>query len=338
MHTPVPVSTPVQTPTALPTPNHTGFGVESLSFVGARGFAIGSFGSTTLLEESDDDGATWHIVGKVPVPECITNVCAGYRLRFGSPDVGYAYGDSVLLVTHDGGHVWTERQSALDTGTIDLAAYGSTAAIQAFGGGPCGCVLEYTTNGGVAWRNTGVSPISGSNSGDRLAMESDIAYATQLGNPAGGGEGAAPIYVSTDQGKTWHVRAMPCGELPLIGDMAATGGHVVGVLCIDRTTLPFTLTLRISGDGAQTFGAASAPVPGTVSTGMLAIASSSLAAVANDSGVLLTSDGGARWHRMLTCFADWLGFESTSQLHVLCGNTLWRSGNGGRTWSGYTFS
>jgi BNR/Asp-box repeat len=328
----------VSTPEPTPTANHTGFAVEGISFVGGRAFAIGSLGSATLLEVSDDAGASWHIVGKVPVSECTTNVCVSYRLEFGSSEVGYAYGDSELLVTHDGGHHWTQQQSALDIGTIDLAVDGPAAAIRAFGGGPCGCVLEYTTNGGATWRSTGVSPISGSNSGDRVRMQSDIAYATQLGNPAGGGEGGASIYVSTDQGKTWDIRATPCGALPLIGDMAATSGHVVSVLCVDRTTQPFTYTLRISGDGAQTFGAASAPVPGAMSSGTLAIASSSVAAVANGSGVFVTTDRGAHWHRTLSCFAGWLGFESTIELHVLCGNTLWRSNNAGKTWSSYTFS
>lgn len=334
--TPGVASTPGQTPTASPTPNHAGFAVEGVSFVGGTAFVIGSIGSTTLLEESDDAGASWHLVAKVPVPQCTTNACVSYRLRFGSSEVGYAYGESVLLVTHDGGHHWTQQQSALYTGTIDLAVYGS-GAIRAFGAGPCGCVLEYTTDGGATWRSTGVSPISGSNSWDRVAMESDIAYATQLGNPAGGGEGGAPIYVSADQGNTWSVRATPCGALPLIGDMAATSGRVVSVLCIDRTTQPFTVTLRISSDGARTFGAASAPVPGTVSSWTLAIASSSVAAVANDSGVFVTTDRGAHWHRTLPCFAGWIGFESTTEVHVLCGNTLWRSSNAGQTWGSYTF-
>jgi hypothetical protein len=346
-HTPVPVgkgATPGathtlgQTPTALPTPNHTGFVVEGLSFVGARGYAIGSIGSSTWLEESDDAGATWRAVGKVQVPACTTNVCVDYALRFGSAEVGYAYGDSALLVTRDGGHVWAQRQSALYTATLDLAASGSSAAIRAYGSGPCGCVLDYTTDGGRTWKDTGVSPTSGSNGWDRVAMRSDIAYATQLGNTAGGGDGGAPVYVSINQGRMWTLRATPCGNGPLTGDIAATAGYVVAVLCIDRMTQPYTLTVRVSRDGARTFGAASAPVPGNDFTGTLALATSSVAAVANHSGVYVTGDQGAHWQRTLTCVATWLDFESPTEAHALCGNTLWRSSNTGRTWSGYTFS
>jgi hypothetical protein len=291
-----------------------------------------------MLAESDDAGASWHFVGTVPEPPCITAQPCVRSVRFGSADVGYAYGDSVLLVTHDGGHNWSQQQSVQYTGTFDIATYGPNAAIRAYGTEPCGCTLEYTANGGQTWRDTGVSPTSGGNSTDRVLMQSDIAYATQLGNTAGGGGGGAAVYVSTDQGGTWRARATPCGQAPLTGDMAATGGQVVAVLCIDRTTQPYTVTLHVSSDGGQTFGPASQPVPGGAVSGSLAVASRSVVAVGNASGVLITTDRGAHWGRTLGCNVSWLGFESATEAHALCGNTLWRSGDAGRTWSSHTFS
>ena len=323
--------------TAPPVP--AGFKVEDLSFASGDAFALGSVDGVATLAESDDAGAIWHLVGTLPTTTCPTEGSPGpcLRLRFGSSGVGYAYG-FIFLVTHDGGRHWIQQPSPQFTWAQDLAASGPSSAVRAHGSAPCGCTLQYTTDGGASWHDTGVSPVSDSNSTDRVLMQSDISYATQLGNPAGGGEGAAAIYVSTDNGRTWSTRATPCGQQPLTGDMAATTSHVVAVVCIDRTTQPGTLTLRVSTNGAVTFGGASAPVPSGGFQALLGLGSASVAAVGTDSGVYITTDGGAHWHRTLSCQPTWVGFESATEAHVICGDTVYRSNDAGETWQGYTFS
>ncbi|MDQ6850162.1 MAG: hypothetical protein M3070_09375 [Actinomycetota bacterium] len=332
-----PASTVAVVPTAPPPPVPAGFVVEDLSFAGDAAFALGHVGNTSRLAESDDAGASWHLVADVPEPPCVNTQPCVDRVRFGSAEVGYAYGEAVLLVTHDGGHHWRQQLSGSDTGTLDLATYGSDAAVRAYGAAPCVCTLQYTSDGGQTWRDTGVSPTSRSNSSDRVLMQSNVAYATQLGNPAGGGEGGAAVYVSADQGRTWAARATPCGQIPLIGDLAAAGSLVAAVLCLDRSTQPYTITLRLSSDAARTFGAASSPVPGAAVDGILAVASDTVVAVGNPSGAFISTDRGAHWRRTLACGAGWLGFESATQAHALCGNTVWRSSDAGQTWSSYSF-
>ena len=221
---------------------------------------------------------------------------------------------------------------------VDLAAYGDRA-VRAVGSIPCICRLEYTVDGGRTWRDTGTAPSSPSNATTKVVLQSDIAYATQLGNPAGGGDGPAPLYVSTDGAKTWSVRSTPCPGHQLTGDIAATAGHSVAILCLDRSTTPYSATVLISTDGGHTFRAGSQPVgvtPGQL--GGLALAGRAASAVATESGVLLSTDGGQHWRQTLSCGPSWLGFESATEAHAVCGgNTVWRSNDGGQTWQKFSF-
>ena len=117
-----------------------------------------------------------------------------------------------------------------------------------------------------------------------------------------------------------------------------TWPHAVGVLCLDRTTDPYTVALRLSSDSAAAFDVASTPVPGGGALATLGLGSASIAAVSTNSGVYLTTDSGAHWQKTLPCFARWLGFESPTEAHALCGDTVYRSSDSGETWSSYRFS
>ena len=338
-----PSGSPAGTAAPLPaTPVPAGFIVEDLSFAGARDFALGTAHGTLMLAGSDDSGRTWRLIGDVPQGACPvqTRPCVS-RIRFGSANAGYAFAPG-LLTTTDGGAHWTMQAVAPLRGSVlDLAAYGPQAAIEAFGSAPCGCTLRYTTDSADHWHATGVSPTSGSNSSDKVLMQAGIAYATQLGNTAGGGDGGAAVYVSLDGGMTWSTRAVPCGQNPLTGDIDATSGNIVAVLCIDRTVQPYDVSLRISGDGGHTFGPAGEPVPGGGEYSIaLAVAGRASAAIATHSGVVLTNDSGQHWRSVLACAASWLGFESATEAHAVCagGKTIWRSSDGGPSWQSFTFS
>ncbi len=333
------------TPSAAPapplpsTPVPAGFTVQDLSFAGGRAFALGRVHGTLMLAGSDDSGRSWRLIGTLPTGSCAATKgapCINF-VRFGSTTVGYSFLPS-LMTTTDGGAHWVEQTVPNGQGGVfAVAAYGSQRAVESFGSVPCGCTLRYTMDAGAHWVDSGFSPTSGGNSDDKVVMQSDIAYATQIGNSAGGGAGGAAVDASTDGGATWHTRGVPCGQGPLTADIAATSGDIVAVLCLDRTVQPYVVTLRVSRDGGQTFGAAGAAIPSPVAQEGLGLASASSAAVGTSSEVLLTNDAGQHWHKVLGCGPDWLGFESATEAHAVCGNTIWRSSDGAASWQGYTF-
>ena len=338
--------TPAPLP-AVPVPR--GFQIDDLTFAGGRSFALGFATDVdhVMLAASDDSGASWQLIGALPPLLCPGPAACVYNLRFGSTGTGYAWGPGGLLVTHDGGRTWSRRSLPPVGGSstiLDLAAYGDRAAVAIVGEGPCGCDVEYTSDGGSTWHDSGFSPPTAANSRDVVSMQAGIVYAAALGNPAGGGSGSAPVAVSTDGGRSWATRANPCSGGDLNGDLQTAGSGVVVVECLHRASEPWTSTLAISTDSAVTFSAHSSPVSANSSaitfTAMAAASAHRLGIVRpQDSGGLqISADGGQHWHSVLGCSPIWFGFESATEAHAMCGaNQVSRSFDGGESWQTYTF-
>jgi photosystem II stability/assembly factor-like uncharacterized protein len=334
-------STPPASSTASGTgssgPTEPGFLVGDVTFVGDLGWALGTTGCATgrcaALARSTDDGRSWS-----PMPAPPHGV---HHLRFATDQVGYAFSDSTLFVTGDGGRTWTRQPGGADAlETLD----GNVLRVVDQGGCPPGCTysVQIAAIGASSWQTVSLPGNQGGGAGVQLVRTGSVSAIEVYGNPAGGAPAQAVLFTSADDGASWTRRGEPCpqqqpsstnphGEVDSSLLTSAADGSLT-VLCTprDQTSWQFTTT---STDGGAHFRTGYRRALGSAGIASLGAASASVVVVSSDL-MYRSADGGHRFAKVAGPVA-WLGFASSTVGHAIAADrrTVWTTTDAGNSWS-----
>ena len=361
--TPSAAASTTPSPTAAPTgPIPAGFVGADLSFVSANnGWALGTAPcatpTCTSLLSTSDGGKSWSgrpapVAALVGDKACTDQRTCISSLRFADSQHGYAFGGA-LITTNDGGASWTRQVSPY----VDaLEATGGTVlrVVHTSAGCPPGCTytVQRAAVGSATWKTLDTAALEGNRA--LLFRQGKAAYVFVLKNPAGGaGDAHASLLVSRDDGSTWAQRNDPCGlsapnapeELDATAAAVAPDGSLA-VLCANRSSQRGSVV--VSTDQARTFGPAAA-LPSNALGVSVSAASRSRFVVSATNGpsyeLLLTTNTGATWTRVAStpniagATKGFLGFTTASVATAAQPDRrhLWRSLDGGATWSSQTW-
>ena len=366
-------TSPSTSPVALVPPSGgavpAGFRAVDLTWTSTtEGFALGTApcqtAPCTSIVRTTDGGQHW--VGlpapKAELTEDGTQKCASNcvtNLRFATPLIGYAYGETTMYLTTDGGAHWVKQDGGahaleIADGIVVRIAYARADCPDVGTGSGCPFKLLRAPVGSNAWQDIRL-PAGALNTGVTLARSGPLVVVGTFGNPAGGAEDAhAVLFSSTDDGATWSRRADPC---PTIG-AGSTAAHEVDttqittaadrsvtVLCQERgdQNLRFTMT---STNAGQSFVRTGQNLPDSADGTELLAAASARTLFVQIATLVGSSNAGATW-RAVTAPAQLssVGFESATVGHGIGVRTagtvgspvVWRTYDAGATWQSYTF-
>jgi len=324
----------------------TNFKVDDITWAGPDlGWALGradcpnSSGSCIAMVHTTD-GKSWHVVtnplgSQVDVAgcdaRCVTNI------RFATPQVGYAFSQSILYMTDDGGATWHLQDGGayaletLDNNVIRLVADHSGCP------GPCNLRVQLSDIGSRAW-TTVMLPGSPIQTGTvQLVRAGSSAFISTFDGHAGS-DVARPMYVSTDDGRTWTQRADPCVALGdrfvTVNIMTAADGSL-SVVCWNQ----LRSVIRTSTDDGRTFTPAQAEFDVAV-----VVAAASATTFVGDTGTayVVSTNRGASWQTVIRDSSSGTpscGFESSTIGRCIShdGSTIWTTRDAGAHWSAVTF-
>ena len=319
-----------------------------------------------IIKYTDDGGRTWTMVptpaGRTLLSGGSTYTCQNSggcvtHLVFVNRDDGYLFGPD-LFTTTDGGRAW-HRQAGEATVALQIVApgvvwrltYDSTGCP-----GPCRItLLQQAVGSSTAW-STVRAPFNGTGTffaPQIVSTDTARVLVAFYGHIAGGVTSHAFFYVTGNEGRSWSLRADPCGRTGRVEDDAydtsATGPGVVVVGCVAKSDSNTGFVL-VSRDGGRTFGPRR-PVPPTDLSMIDAVSASTIVlATGNISGggpltyTLETStNGGVTWRTVVrdpetltssTPGESYLGFVSPTVGHWIgYGNKLWTTTDGGEHWT-----
>jgi photosystem II stability/assembly factor-like uncharacterized protein len=355
--TSTPTLTPMPTLAATPSPvTASGFRPLSLTFVSATdGWVLGTGvcpNSCVWIYHTTNGGATWTRSGAPPATSTgcydATAPCVD-TLRFATPELGFAFGINwgAVYRTDDGGATWT-LMPVTDVSAMALVGDDALRLQASDGGCSTGeCQLKRSTDGGTIW-STADQPVLTPEGlqGDVFLQADGHAYMVGYGNPAGGGPETAELYRSSTFGATWTPGTDPCANgspgRPITVDVDAAAAGVLGIDCLANLGDSQRGFVLVSTDGGAHFGPAHAS---PASFQGFAIASASVLAEATSAGLSVSHDGGVTWTSTYSCPAEnkgdngiaFVGFESATVAHLMCGDSIARSADGGLKWTTYTF-
>jgi photosystem II stability/assembly factor-like uncharacterized protein len=335
-----------------------GFTAQDLSFVTTQhGWALGTApcgtASCTIELVTTDGGSTWSRRPAPTLPRTCTPDACVTRVRFADEKVGYAFGPSLYL-TNDGGKTWS-RQSTSPVYGLEIAAGTVSRVVSREDGCPgCTFVVQSSDVGSVVW--------STRHSSDLLRADAAmVRYGSRLAvplfaNPAGGaGDAHASLLLSTDSGTTWTTREDPCGPTSSNAvdevdarELSFGPEGLLVALCQPRTAQNAASAVRMSADSGRTFGPARS-TPG-IAVHVAAVSADRIVAEVWDGStdaLILSRDGGRIWTRVaeqpMPNGADsshgFLAF-STRLTGTWVGSdesAVWRTTDGGATWTQHSF-
>jgi photosystem II stability/assembly factor-like uncharacterized protein len=294
-----------------------------------RGWVLGAArcGAKTCTDviATTDGGVTWKLRGRVPaqippVGEPGTGVSA---IRFGTPAAGWSFGPR-LYHTSNGGRSWARRPvPGRGRQILALAATATTtyAIVSpcAFGTGLCRgrgplSLWRTATRTGRTWTRIPVTlPI---NDFAALAAHGTTAYALDSQRDVNGRRDR--LYASTDSGRHFSARPVPCDRLPgsALWEAVATSATRVALLCFGPAgPQPGQATktvYRSASTGKSWIFAGATPVPGAQ------LQSTHLAASRSGNLAVTTASGGS--------------FIYLNVSHRRAWTTAVALGDGGRGW------
>jgi photosystem II stability/assembly factor-like uncharacterized protein len=285
-----------------------GFTAQDFTFVSNdHGWLLGtapcSSPPCTSITRTTDGGRTW--VG-IPAPRadlepngqngCDADQPCVRGIRFANDGVGYAYGSTALYLTTDGGAHWSRQSGQADA--IEIVNGTALRVSHDMPGCPPGCGYQVSTApvGATSWR-TVTAPGAVTGNAAQLLRVGHRAFLTVYRNPAGGaGNAQATLLASGDDGQHWTTRPDPCGEPggkeADSRQMAVAPDGSLTVLCQVREDQ--TVFVVTSTDGGATFGQHH-PVPGGSGAGAVGAASARTLVVAAGGTLYRSADGGASW-------------------------------------------
>ncbi len=276
-------------------------------------------------------------------------------LRFADPEDGYAFDSNpggAFWVTHDGGRHWAQPSFA---STHDVLGFGTGggyafALVGSCSNGTCSDVsLERSPVGSEQWADLAV-PVPSSGVDDLATM---TVHGTNLWFSLTVSANASQqlLVEGTGSGASFNTYQSPCSP-GLGGTIQATSDDVVWAVCPSGMMAE---AFRSSDGGASWEQLSSAGQ--LVNSSVLGAASDTTALIAPSSQAPLmrTTDGGATWPNVNpsgtgSAWWSWIGFTDAGTGSALLVETnmpagwpwphgpspeqLWRTSDGGATWSG----
>jgi photosystem II stability/assembly factor-like uncharacterized protein len=305
-----------------------GFEAVSFTAVSERTFwLLGTVpchgGRCTAILRTEDGGRSFTGVHAPALPTSGTTP----ELRFADRLDGFVYVPwrGVFYATHDGGRSW--RRLALGRVLGFATGSGNVYVVTSRR-------LEYSRVSANAWR---ARPLPFPSDGSPLDLEAHGANLWLLGTQRATGSFHDDLARSNDAGRTFRTRAGPC--VPgLGGELAPTSTNVVWAVCP---------TGMLGGAWRSTNGGVSFArlhTPQLVNAAQIAPASATTAVLDRGVGVRLlrTTDGGKEWRPPKTpgraTSIMWVGFTDARVGAALvqtdlAKTALWRTADGGATWS-----
>lgn len=293
----------------------------------------------TRVGRTDDGGA--HFTGLVAADSW---PCGGYRaatnLAFDDHGDGFLYGTG-LFVSHDGGSSWAATPTPEPVVAVAALGY-SVWMVQAAcpaAGAPGGCrlALSVSADGGRSWTRAATlgSALAGGNAGGlfepaqgqtwlvRTSTTAAYLMAPPLPDPTGAPD-AAPLWHTTDAGRTWTTGDIPCSMAALSVVVSAAPGGKLWAVCAGQPSAGYQgKTVQTSTDGGATWQLqARCTLPSVTSTtatcrghppdfgylgGIDAVSDGTAFLVGPRSALMVSRDGGATWDAVTSVAASTAG-------------------------------
>lgn len=267
---------------------------------------------------------------------------------------GYAFStgpDGAFFDTHDGGEQWA--QAGFLTGR-ELLAFGTGAGYALALAGTCpngscsALVLERSPVGSDDWVGLPVPVLAGSDQVATMAVHgSDLWFSVTTAAT----QSNQLLVASSDSGTTFATYKSPCFA-GLGGSIEAASSSVLWAVC---PTGMLAEAFRSTDSGAQWSTLTSAGELGNSTQLAPASATTAVLEQGSQSPVLRTKDGGTTWQTVYPSangawYWNWIGFTDSATGSALRSEAnapanwpwpngpspeqLWRSSDGGATWSG----
>ncbi len=327
-----------------------------------------------LVASTSDGGSVFGELIPVNTWPCSGSPQVG-ALAFDDHGDGFAYGPE-LFITHDYGATW-----------IQLAQPGQVLSVEALGSSiwmvEAGCPLSTnpqqlcplqlleSEDGGSSWSpvaapvglsmDNGYSASSGQTWLLRVGQTAAYLSANLPFNALGAGANDAPLWFTSDSGRTWSSRPIPCGPLAFTVALSAAPDGTLFAVCagqpsagsslksvLESTNDGFTWTVMLPcppasiASGSGSLNCATSPLANGYLGEIDAISDSTVFLAGSRSPLLVTRDGGSTWAQVAPTIADGADYTSSvtffnSSVGVVLGNdgqrdTIWSTSDGGLLW------
>jgi photosystem II stability/assembly factor-like uncharacterized protein len=314
-----------------------------------------------LVGKSTDGGA--HFISLVHAMSwnCASSVFSSSLTSDGHGNV-FLYGPR-LYVSHDGASTWIrvpQSESVWDVAAVGLSVWiveSKCALADFFGRSSCPIRLLESTNGGRTWRQSpnipqgSASGISSGAHGQSYLVRIDRSTAYLMLEPhysLDGGPSIAPLWYTSDGGKSWSNRQVPCHISALSSVFTvATNGTLMAACASQPSAGGQTKSVLESTNGGRTW---TLKTDSNIDYGYLGaidlVSNNEAFLVGGRSSLLVTHDGGSRWKAVQPLIGSTAGgtsqvfFFGVSHGLVLGNNdsdnerlTLWSTADGGQHWT-----
>jgi len=236
---------------------------------------------TVLVGPTSDGGATFGPLVPITASNCGSGAGSGSTLTFDNHGDGFVY-DPGLVVTHDGGHTWTDTRQPGTVLSVEALGYSvwmvETACPPGSTVPTCPMQLLESTDGGRTWSRSSNAPSgavdgynAGGANGQTVLVRTGPSSAYLVGAPANGATGphnAAPMWFTSDNGAAWASRPIPCGGPALSIVLSAAPDGTLLAVCAGQPSAGSQLKSAVrSTDGGRTWQVefACLPMPGNQS-------------------------------------------------------------------------
>jgi photosystem II stability/assembly factor-like uncharacterized protein len=216
-------------------------------------------------------------------------------MAFVSAQQGWAYGPG-LFFTRDGGATWRAEPTPFPlTGPVAVAGTSTWVVGYACTRGDCPATIYTTDRVGGALRRLPDQPAT---TGSVVAMRRPAASVAWL--LFAGPHGRSRLVMTSDAGRSWTARALPCPASERAGQLSPAGPASLWLICEGTPQAgSFPGVIYRTMDGARAW----TRVAGENSLGVYAVSNRVAWAVKSDpsgSIVVRTTDGGRTWHTVLS--------------------------------------
>ncbi|HVB52396.1 MAG TPA: sialidase family protein [Acidimicrobiales bacterium] len=314
-----------------------------------------------FVGKSTNGGANFNSLSHAMSWNCASASFSSSLTADGHGDV-FLYGPR-LYVSHDDAKTWIrdpQSESVWDVDAVGLSVWmieSKCALAVVVGRSSCPIRLLESTNGGRTWSQslnvpqgsaTGISSgAQGQSYLDRINRSTAYLMFEPHSN-AGGGPSVAPLWYTSNGGRTWSNRQVPChiGALSSVFSVASNGTLIAA--CASQPSAGSQIkSVLESSDGGRTW---TLKTDGAINFGYLGaidlVSSKEAFLVGGRSSLLVTHDGGTRWRAVQPLIGSTAGgtseviFFDTSHGLVIGNNdrdnerlTLWSTTDGGRHWT-----
>jgi photosystem II stability/assembly factor-like uncharacterized protein len=260
--------------------------------VAVAGYPGASMTVRSWLERTADGGRVW-VAGRPASGQDQPGAQGG--LAFASARQGWAYGPG-LFYTRDGGATWrAERTPFPLTGPVAVAGTSTWVVGYACPSGDCPAAIYTTDRVGGALRRLPDQPAA---TGSVVAMQRPTPSVAWL--LVAGPRGPARLVTTSDAGRSWAARPLPCPPGEQAGQLSATGPGSLWLVCDGTPQSQFTPeAVYRTVDGARAW----TPMAAEDSLEVYPVSNRVAWATEgdpSDSIVVRTTDGGRTWHTVLS--------------------------------------